>query len=82
MSCGKPLNVLARELGVSDITDNPTMEEWLCLAAFMDLKRRKIKVWTIRDHMRTELVETATRQALYREGPISGLIAHSGRGSQ
>ena len=32
--------------------------------------------------MRTELVETAFRQAIYREGPISGLIAHSDRGSQ
>jgi len=70
------------QVWVSDITYIPTLEGWLYLAAFMDLKSRKIKGWTIRDHMRTELVETAFRQAVYREGPIPGLIAHSDRGSQ
>lgn len=70
------------QVWVSDITYIPTLEGWLYLAAFMDLKSRKIKGWTIREHMRTELVETAFRQALYREGPVPGLIAHSDRGSQ
>jgi len=70
------------QVWVSDITYLPTQEGWLYLAAFMDLKSRKIKGWTIRDHMRTELVETAFRQAVYREGPVPGLIAHSDRGSQ
>jgi len=70
------------QVWVSDITYIPTREGWLYLAAFMDLKSRKIKGWTTRDHMRTELVETAFRQAVYREGPIPGLIAHSDRGSQ
>ena len=70
------------QVWVSDITYIPTLEGWLYLAAFMDLKSRKIKGWTIRDHMRTELVETAFRQALYREGPVPGLVAHSDRGSQ
>jgi putative transposase len=70
------------QVWVSDITYIPTLEGWMYLAAFMDLKSRKIKGWTIREHMRTELVETAFRQAVYREGPIPGLIAHSDRGSQ
>jgi transposase InsO family protein len=70
------------QVWVSDITYIPTLEGWLYLAAFMDLKSRKIKGWTIRDHMRTELVETAFRQAVYRAGPVPGLIAHSDRGSQ
>ena len=70
------------QVWVSDITYIPTREGWLYLAAFMDLKSRKIKGWTIRDHMRTELVETAFRQAVYRAGPTPGLIAHSDRGSQ
>jgi len=70
------------QVWVSDITYIPTLEGWLYLAAFMDLKSRKIKGWTIREHMRTELVETAFRQALYREGPVPGLMAHSDRGSQ
>lgn len=70
------------QVWVGDITCIPTREGWLYLAAFMDLKSRKIKGWDIRDHMRTELVETAFRQAVYREGPVPGLIAHSDRGSQ
>jgi transposase InsO family protein len=70
------------QVWVSDITYIPTLEGWLYLAAFMDLKSRKVKGWTIRDHMRTELVETAFRQAIYRAGPVAGLIAHSDRGSQ
>jgi len=70
------------QVWVSDITYIPTLEGWLYLAAFMDLKSRKIKGWTIRDHMRTELIETAFLQAAYRAGPITGLIAHSDRGSQ
>lgn len=70
------------QVWVSDITYIPTLEGWLYLAAFMDLKSRKIKGWTIRDHMRTELVETAFRQAVFRAGPVPGLIAHSDRGSQ
>jgi transposase InsO family protein len=70
------------QVWVSDITYIPTLEGWMYLAAFMDLKSRKVKGWTLRDHMRTELVETAFRQAMYREGPVPGLIAHSDRGSQ
>jgi transposase InsO family protein len=70
------------QVWVSDITYIPTLEGWLYLAAFMDLKSRKIKGWDIRDHMRTELVETAFRQAVFRVGPVPGLVAHSDRGSQ
>lgn len=70
------------QVWVSDITYIPTQEGWLYLAAFMDLKSRKIKGWTIRDHMCTELVETAFCQAVCREGPVTSLIVHSDRGSQ
>jgi len=70
------------EVWVSDITYIPTLEGWLYLAAFMDLKSRRIKGWTVRDHMKTELVESAFRQAVWREGPPPGLIVHSDRGSQ
>lgn len=52
------------------------------LAAFMDLKSRKIKGWSIRDHMRASLVEDAFLQAVFREGPVPGLMVHSDRGSQ
>jgi transposase InsO family protein len=70
------------QVWVSDITYIPTLEGWMYLAAFMDLKSRKIKGWTIQDHMRTELVETAFRRAVFREAPPAGLIVHSDRGSQ
>lgn len=70
------------QVWVSDITYIPTLEGWMYLAAFMDIKSRKIKGWALRNHMRTELVETAFHQAVFREGPVPGLIAHSDRGSQ
>lgn len=70
------------QVWASDITCIPTREGWMYLAAFMDLKSRKIKGWTIRDHMRAELVETAFLHAVFREGPVPGLIVHSDRGSQ
>lgn len=70
------------QVWVSDITYIPSLEGWLYLAAFMDLKSRKIKGWALREHMRTELVETAFQRAVFREGPVPGLIAHSDRGSQ
>ena len=70
------------QVWVGDITYIPTLEGWLYLAAFMDLKSRKIKGWTLRDHMRTELVNSAFLQAVFKTGPVPGLIAHSDRGSQ
>jgi transposase InsO family protein len=66
----------------SDITYIPTEEGWLYLSAFMDLKSRKIKGWSVRDHMRTELVQEAFLQAIFREGLKPGLVIHSDRGSQ
>jgi putative transposase len=70
------------QVWASDITCIPTLEGWLYLAAFMDLKSRKIKGWTLRDHMRTELVATAFLRAVFRERPPHGLIVHSDRGTQ
>lgn len=70
------------QVWASDITYLPTREGWLYLAAFMDLNSRVIKGWTLRDHMRTELVETAFLRAVWRHGCPPGLIVHSDRGSQ
>ena len=67
---------------VGDITYIPTLEGWMYLAAFMDLKSRKIKGWTIRDHMQTSLVNDAFSKAVFQEGPIPGLITHTDRGCQ
>lgn len=70
------------QVWTSDITYIPTLEGWLYLAAFMDLKSRRIKGWRLRDHLKTELVEDAFRQAVFRERPGPGLIVHSDRGCQ
>ena len=48
----------------------------------MDLKSRKIAGWCLRDNMRTDLVEDAFLQAVFRNRPGGGLIVHSDRGSQ
>ena len=77
-----PTVARVNQVWVSDITYIPTREGWMYLAAFMDLKSRKIKGWTIRDHLRTELVESAWLHAVLRERPVPGLIVHSDRGSQ
>ena len=70
------------QVWTSDITYIPTMEGWLYLAAFMDLKSRRIKGWRLRDHLKTDLVEDAFRQAILRDRPKPGLIVHSDRGCQ
>ena len=70
------------QVWVGDITYIPTLEGWMYLAAFMDLKSRKIKGWTIRDHMYTSLVSEAFGRAVFQEGPVPGLIAHTDRGCQ
>ena len=74
--------VEVNQVWASDITYIPTLEGWLYLAAFMDLKSRRIKGWRLRDHLKTELVEDAFRQAVLRERPGPGLIVHSDRGCQ
>ncbi len=67
---------------VGDITYIPTEEGWEYLAAFMDLDSRMIKGWHMREHMRTELVESAFRQAVFRHGLPIGIVVHTDRGSQ
>jgi len=70
------------QIWASDITYIPTQEGWLYLAAFMDMKSRKITGWCLRKNMKTELVEDAFLQAVFRNQPEPGLIVHSDRGSQ
>jgi len=70
------------QVWVGDITYIPTMEGWLYLAAFMDLMSRRIKGWSLKDHMKTELVENAFIKAIFRHRPPPGLITHTDRGSQ
>jgi len=67
---------------VSDITCIPTRQGWRCLAAVMDLGTRRIKGWSLRDTMKTDLVADAFLQATFRSRPDPGMLFHSDRGSQ
>jgi putative transposase len=83
-------NIIDRNFGalapnekwLADMTYIFTAEGWLYLAAVLDLYSRKIVGWAMRDHMRTELPQSALMMAIQRQRPEPGLIHHSDRGSQ
>jgi putative transposase len=66
----------------SDITYVATDEGWLYLTVILDLFNRQIVGWSMKPHMRQELVVDALRMAWFRRRPAPGLIMHSDRGSQ
>ena len=65
-----------------DITYVPSDEGWLYLAVVMDCFSRRIVGWSMRDHLRVELVSEALQMALQRRRPRGGLLHHSDRGCQ
>jgi putative transposase len=65
----------------SDITLIPTSTGWLYLAVVIDLCSRRIVGWSLADHMRSELVLRALKQALQTRSTHL-TIFHSDRGSQ
>lgn len=83
-------NVLNREFSVrkrnsvwcGDITRIPTREGWLCLATYLDLFSRKIVGWQVSSRINENLVIDALGNAVNRENPGGGLMAHTDRGSQ
>lgn len=66
----------------SDITYIATDEGWLYLTVILDLFSREVVGWSMRPHMRQELVVDALRMAWFRRRPAPGLIMHSDLGSQ
>ena len=68
-------------LWVTDITQHPTDEGWVYLAAVLDVFSRRVVGWSIADHLRTELVVDALEMARWRRSP-AGTIVHSDRGTQ
>ena len=66
----------------ADITYLWTAAGWVYLAAIIDLATRMIVGWSMANHMRTELVESALRNALGSRAPAGTLVHHSDRGSQ
>jgi putative transposase len=83
-------NLLAREFSpaapntvwTSDITYVATDEGWLYLAVILDLFNREVVGWSMKPHMRQELVVEALQMAWFKRRPEPGLIMHSDRGSQ
>ena len=75
----------AREIDTrwcGDITYINTWEGWLYLATVIDLGSRKVVGWATADHLRTDLVEQALRNAVTQRRPEPGVIFHSDRGCQ
>ena len=70
-------------LWLTDITEHPTREGKVYLAAVLDVYARRIVGWSIADHLRAELVVDALEMARWRRRPTPGqTVLHSDRGSQ
>jgi len=69
------------QIWVADITEIPTWEGPLYLAAVQDIWSRRIVGWAIEAHMRTELVTTALDMAITQRSP-NGVVHHSDQGTQ
>lgn len=68
---------------VGDITYLPlACGRNLYLATVIDCYSRKLAGWAVADHMRTDLIEAALRDALATRGSLAGTIFHSDHGSQ
>lgn len=78
----QPLPSLPNEVWAADITFIPCGEKWLYLAVVIDLCSRRIVGWALADHLRSDLVVKAMKQALASRRHTKGLIFHSDRGSQ
>ncbi len=78
----QPLPENPNRVWAGDITFIPTAAGWIYLAVVIDLCSRKIVGWALADHLRTELVSDALKQALGSRDTVPDLIFHSDRGSQ
>ena len=74
--------VRPNKIWLADITYIPTREGFLYLAFILDTHSRKVVGWSMAPHMRTELVVDALEMAVWRRGPVAGLVHHSDRGVQ
>jgi transposase InsO family protein len=70
------------EVWTSDITYLWTDEGWLYLAIVLDLFNREVIGWSMKPHMRADLVTDALTMAWFRRSPAAGVLHHSDRGSQ
>lgn len=70
------------QVWVADITYVPTGEDWLYVAAILDLYSRRIVGWAASERIDTALVLAAWNMALCHRKPPAGLLFHSDRGVQ
>ncbi|WFE68518.1 IS3 family transposase [Thiomicrospira sp. R3] len=70
------------QVWVGDITQIKTQQGWMYLATYIDLYSRKVVGWALETHMRSELIETALKRALWNRKPPKGLMVHTDQGSQ
>jgi transposase InsO family protein len=75
------LPVVPDRVWAGDITFIPTSAGWLYLAVVIDLCSRRIVGWSLKDHLRSELVLDALNQALQTRS-TDDTIFHTDRGSQ
>jgi len=66
---------------VGDITYLHTCQGFLYLTTVIDCYSKKVVGWSIADHLRTELVEDALKNALATTSIEPNAVFHSGRGS-
>jgi hypothetical protein len=65
-----------------DITYLNTWEGWLYLATVIDITSRRVVGLATADHLRTDLVDQALRNAVTHRRPARGVVFHSDRGCQ
>jgi putative transposase len=77
-----PKATAPNQIWVADITYIQTGENWLFVAAIMDLYSRKIIGWAMGEHIDTALILKALFMALLHRQPPANLLFHSDRGVQ
>ena len=68
--------------GVADFTYIRTAEEWLYVAAVIDLFSRRMVGWSMSETMTAQLVTDALIMAIWRRGKPDALLHHSDQDSQ
>ena len=77
-----PKATAPNQIWVADITYIQTGENWLFVAAIMDLYSRKIVGWAMGERIDTALILKALFMALLHRQPPASLLFHSDRGVQ
>jgi transposase InsO family protein len=77
-----PKPTAPNQIWVADITYIKVDQDWLYLAAIMDLYSRKIVGWAMSQRIDTPLILQALAMALLHRQPPANLLFHSDRGVQ